>query len=215
MLKKINHLHRRLQHGISLIESLVAIVVMALGILGILGVQLRTLADTQTGVRRAQAIRLIEDLSERMQVSPNSLGDMDAYLLGWKSQLSISTKCETSTCNNTDLANYNVAVWINNVKETLPLGDATIFLSSGETNIKNRRQLGVMISWRENEKKKSDGSTDTAYMGIFKTADTSGSNGVTCPEGSICHLQYIQPMARCSPRDIEITGTEYKQIYCP
>ena len=58
---------QHLQRGISLIESLVAIVVMALGILGILGVQMRTLADTQSGVRRAQAIRLIEDLSERTQ----------------------------------------------------------------------------------------------------------------------------------------------------
>ena len=53
--------HSPWQRGISLIESLVAIVVMALGILGILGVQMRTLADTQTGVRRAHAIRLIED----------------------------------------------------------------------------------------------------------------------------------------------------------
>ena len=42
-------LHR--QHGITLIESLVAIVVAALGILGILGVQMRTLTDTQTTVR--------------------------------------------------------------------------------------------------------------------------------------------------------------------
>ena len=54
------------QRGIALIESLVAIVITALGILGILGVQMRTLADTSTTVRRAQAIRLIEDLGERM-----------------------------------------------------------------------------------------------------------------------------------------------------
>ena len=44
------------QRGITLLESLVAIVVMALGILGILGVQMRTLSDTQTGVRRAQEL---------------------------------------------------------------------------------------------------------------------------------------------------------------
>ena len=65
------HAHLR-QRGFSLIESLVAVVVMALGILGILGVQMRTLADTQTGVRRAQAIRLIEDLSERIKLNPNA-----------------------------------------------------------------------------------------------------------------------------------------------
>jgi type IV pilus assembly protein PilV len=60
----------RRQRGISLIESLIAIVVTALGILGILGVQMRTLSDTSTTVRRAQAIRLIEDLGERMRVNP-------------------------------------------------------------------------------------------------------------------------------------------------
>lgn len=49
-------------------------VVMALGLLGVVGVQMRTLADTQTGVRRAQAIRLIEDLSERAKVNPSALG---------------------------------------------------------------------------------------------------------------------------------------------
>ena len=61
------------QRGITLLESLIAIVVAALGILGILGVQMRTLTDTQTSMRRAQAIRLIEDLSERMRVHPNAL----------------------------------------------------------------------------------------------------------------------------------------------
>ena len=54
---------KRHQRGITLIESLAAIVVMALGVLGILGVQMRTLADSQTSVRRAQAVRLIEKLN--------------------------------------------------------------------------------------------------------------------------------------------------------
>ncbi|RYH24567.1 MAG: type IV pilus modification protein PilV, partial [Alcaligenaceae bacterium] len=69
-----------LERGISLIESLVAIVIAAVGILGVLGVQMRTLSDTQTTVRRAQAIRLIEDLSERLKVHPNALGSLNNYL---------------------------------------------------------------------------------------------------------------------------------------
>ena len=46
--------------GFALLEALVALLVVALGLLGILGLQMRTLADTQNGVRQAQAIRLIE-----------------------------------------------------------------------------------------------------------------------------------------------------------
>src|SRR5690606_32281252 len=71
------------QRGITLIESLVAILVTALGILGILGVQMRTLTDTQTTVRRAQAIRLIEDLGERLKVNPNALMVLGSYQSGW------------------------------------------------------------------------------------------------------------------------------------
>ena len=48
------------QHGITLLESLIAIVIAALGVIGIIGVQLRTLTDAQNTVRREQAIRLIE-----------------------------------------------------------------------------------------------------------------------------------------------------------
>ncbi|GBU15119.1 hypothetical protein AwPolaro_04970 [Polaromonas sp.] len=83
MPKKNRPLHR--QRGISLLESLVAIIVMALGILGVLGLQLRTLADTQNSVNRAQAIRFIEDLSERMKINPNALGNLGSYVSGWQS----------------------------------------------------------------------------------------------------------------------------------
>ena len=73
MPQNVTSLRSRIQRGVTLIESLVAIVVMALGILGILGVQMRTLTDTQTSVRRAQAIRLIEDMGERMKANPSAL----------------------------------------------------------------------------------------------------------------------------------------------
>ena len=83
MPENVTHLRSRIQRGITLIESLVAVAVMALGILGILGVQMRTLTDTQTAVRRAQAIRLIEDLGERMKVSPNALANLNGYVTGF------------------------------------------------------------------------------------------------------------------------------------
>ena len=65
-LKPANPAPAQRQRGITLIESLVAIVIMALGILGILGVQMRTLADTQTGVRRAQAVPIRKPLGRSL-----------------------------------------------------------------------------------------------------------------------------------------------------
>ena len=173
------------QRGISLIESLIAIVVMALGILGILGVQMRTLADTQTGVRRAQAIRLIEDLSERMKVNPNALGNTNSYLLSWGVTPTAPTDCKTGPCTAQQLAQYDL----------LP----------DETVANNNRQLGVMISWRENEK---DGTTAAVFK--ITAADTGAA---ACPANRICHLQYIQLTSRCSP--YTMGGPALIQNFCP
>lgn len=181
------------QRGVSLIESLVAIVVMSLGILGILGVQMRTLADTQTSVRRAQAVRLIEDLSERLSVNPNALNNINSYPTAFGATPTAPSKnCATATCSNSELAAYDLSQWKQSVINTLPASDAAVFLAGAETDANNRRQLGIMISWRENER-------DTA--GTYKDAINAGVDGgtVTCPANRTCHLQYISVSARCAP----------------
>ena len=204
----------RHQRGITLIESLVAIVVTALGILGILGVQMRTLTDTQTTVRRAQAIRLIEDLGERMKVNPNALADIDTYKSGFSNEPTPGS-C-SSGCNHTQLATYDLAIWKQTVKNTLPLGQASVFLAPGEGTgaNPNRRQLGVMISWRENErvaKVSVANDADTAsYRGAINTS-TGGGTGATCPTDRTCHLQYLPVAARCAPYFANTTV----QYFCP
>ena len=180
------------QRGITLLESLIAIVVMALGILGIVGVQMRTLADTQTTVRRAQAIRLIEDLSERMKVNPNALADISSYVTGWSNTPISSVNWKANTCNHSDLANYDTSQWKTSVTSMLPNGDANVFIAQDDSIASNRRQIGVMISWRENEK-----SNDSTYLTPINASTGGGS--VSCPTGKTCHLQYIPVSARCSP----------------
>ena len=197
--------HKNSQRGVSLIESLVAIVVMSLGILGILGVQMRTLADTQTSVRRAQAIRLIEDLSERMKVNPSALGSMASYTTAWNTTPTSPADCKTTACNNGQLAVYDMVQWKQSVKNTLPSADANVFVVADETDAANRRQLGVMISWRENEREST-----ADYTNPLATATTGGAN-VSCPAGSTCHLQYVQLNARCAPYTLDATP----QFFCP
>lgn len=213
-LHKLQHRNSR-QRGISLIESLVAIVVMALGIFGIMGVQMRTLADTQTGVRRAQAIRLTEDLSERLRVSPNALLSLKAYESGYDKKGSdlTATNCSSATCTPAEQATYDLKQWKTTVQQTLPGGEASIFLAPGETTDANRRQLGVIIAWRENER--ANTKTDDIDASKFRAADgtfTSGTDTTNaCPADKTCHLQYIPVAARCAPYD---NGSGTKALYC-
>ena len=202
----------RLQSGISLIESLVAIVVMALGILGILGVQMRTLADTQTGVRRAHAIRLIEDLSERIKSQPNALGNLGAYVRTWddSGDTDTSTDCTANACTPANFAKYDLNRWVDSVRAAMPLGDAAVFQAAGNSAT-DPRQLGVMISWRENEAKGKTASDTEAYKSVFAaSAANLADETIACPTDRICHLQFISPNQRCVP-DGDITAG----VRCP
>ena len=206
----IQHKHQR---GITLIESLVAIVVAALGILGILGVQMRTLSDTSTTVRRAQAIRLIEDLSERMKVHPNALNNIADYTIGWRTGAAPTSQASklctgATTCTHTEFAAYDLREWKRAVERALPLGDANVFFAPAETDAGSRRQVGVLIRWRENER---DATSD--YTGSLGTATGAlgGAGAPACGAGFTCHLQYIPVSSRCAPYFAD-TAVQY---FCP
>lgn len=182
----IRHTRARRQQGLTLLESLVAIVVLALGVLGMLGVQMRTLAETQTGVRRAQAVRLIEDLSERIKSNPRGLDQLDDYVADWDASVAAATDCSSAACTPAQLAAWDLKAWRDSVAETLPLGQAATFASSDTDEDGARRLLGVMVGWRVNERETEADSTYTTSFSV----DTATQ---ACPEGLICHLVYIQP----------------------
>ena len=212
-----------LQRGISLIESLVAIVVMALGILGVLGVQMRTLTDTQTTVYRAQAIRLIEDLSERMKTNPNALANINNYVSDFSDE---PTPGDCSDgCSHSDQAAYDLALWKQAIKTQLPLGKASVFLAAGETDDANRRQLGVMVAWRENERDMEDLSDaeKAAYKNSIDATKVMGDDGelkdgagdIACPDNHTCHLQYLSVAARCAPYRVNTAVNGEVKYFCP
>jgi type IV pilus assembly protein PilV len=186
---------------------MIAIVLVALGVLGILGVQLRTLADTQTTVRRAQAIRLIEDLSERIKSNPSALaaGVLERYEVDWGAVPGVVPSCAAAPgCGPADMARADIAQWKATVAATMPLGDAAVFAvaAGGANNV--RTQLAVMISWRENERRRGNETAEeiAAYKMPFTVppvATGAGTASVACKADTICHLQYLQPTQRCLP----------------
>ena len=204
----MRHTHQNCQRGITLIESLVAIVVTALGILGIVGVQMRTMTDTQTSVRRAQAIRLIEGLSESMKVNPAAAANLNSYLTAFGATPPAAPVCDNPTpCTPAQLATRDLRLWKDRVSAQLPLSDASVFTVGDETDANNRRQLGVMISWRENER-----DTSSAYRDPISPSIT-GATTPACPANRTCHLQYIHIYNRCTPN--ADGGPTNVQFFCP
>ena len=202
----MKHAVSRRQRGITLIESLVAIVVAALGILGIVGVQMRTLADTSTSLRRAQAIRLIEDLGERMRTNPSALANLNTYVANFAASPSVGS-C-ASGCDLTQLATYDLAVWKKAVGDTLPAGKVSIFVPPAASALAagQGRQLGVMVAWRENEHDTSNAYKDDIdatkvrdAIGNLSAGGGTNQASDACPADHTCHLQYIPVSSRCAP----------------
>ncbi len=199
---------RKNQTGITLIESLIALVVAALGILGVVGVQMRTLVDTQASVNRGYAISLIDDLAERIQTNPDALNNLPTYTTSPTS----ATDCTTTACDPAALATYDIKSWRDQVSTTLPGSQAIVFVPQGGS-----RQLGVLIGWADKHYSQTGASLsasdvtalDAELMKIIpaNTKDSTGA-AVSCPDGLICHLQYIQPTQRCTPWGIG-AGTLY------
>ncbi len=157
-------------HGFALLESLVAIAVLALGVLGLLGAQLRTLAQAQAAVHRAQAVRLVDDLGERLRAHPDAQAQWAIYQADWNARPA-APDCRSRTCDGAALARRDLALWKQAVADVLPLGQARVF-DAGD------RRLGVVVGW-------------TARGG---GPGIDGPDGVArCPEGFTCHRGHVQP----------------------
>lgn len=72
------------QRGFSLLEVLVTIVVLAFGLLGLAGLQMRSLSTNTDAYQRTQAQAILSDMAERLRANQdNTAGTIDAnYLTG-------------------------------------------------------------------------------------------------------------------------------------
>ncbi|MBK6999908.1 MAG: type IV pilus modification protein PilV [Rhodoferax sp.] len=183
------------QSGVSLIESMIALVVLGLGIMGLAGMQARMLVESRTANYRAVAVGLIDDLSNRMLLNrAAALGNpvatpavASSYELGWDDAATAAPNpdCLAASCTGARLAQSDLNLWRAAVQRVLPGGKARVFRSPNDP-----RQIGIAVAWAANEGKAADDDS-TTYNSPFKL--TASRDGVVCPATLICHLVYVQP----------------------
>ena len=115
------------QSGVSLIEVLVSTLILAIGLVGVAGMQALALTNNQGAQMRSQASALVYDLSDRMRgnVAAASAGLYDP------DTASATSGCYTSTgCAMADMARDDLQRWISNVGATLPMGSGYVCVDS-------------------------------------------------------------------------------------
>jgi type IV pilus assembly protein PilV len=114
---------RRKTKGFTMMEVMVAIIIIAIGLLGIAGLQLLAIRNTTGAGLRTVATQLAYDIVDRMRANQK------AVVAGYYSTLaapSASPPCYTGTCTPQQLAALDMNVWLTRVQAVLPAGQAIV-----------------------------------------------------------------------------------------
>ena len=145
-----------IQRGFTLVEVLVAFLILSVGLIGLAGLQLTGVKNTREAYHRTQATVLAADIIDRMRANQGgvSAGDYDAKTSG-----TVTANClKTTGCTSAQMAAHDVAEWRAAVATSLPGGDGIVCVdsspfdgnSSADAACQNSGDLSVVkIWWRD------------------------------------------------------------------
>ncbi len=125
------------QRGASMIELLVSILIFALGMLGLVGLQTRTLSYGQASLYRSQATALTDDILDRMRADRASAKNGN-----WDTALANSAASITGT---TTVAERDLKEWKQAVEDLLPSGKGAIVRSV----VDFKPVITITVTWDE------------------------------------------------------------------
>lgn len=118
--------------GFSLIEVLIALVVLALGLLGLAFLQVLNVRYTQSAQHRTMATNLASEMLDMMRA--NSVA---AKQYGYITESDFNITVPTTGCARTDEATYqaNIARWKCEVVSSLPGGKGAVAFNGNEVTV--------------------------------------------------------------------------------
>lgn len=113
--------------GLTLIECLIALVVLGIGLLGMAGLMIQGLGSGHDALMRTQALNLVTDMAERIRANPAAAAAYDCASYGSSpaTRNCAPTHSATGTnCTATQLAEDDLARWQQTARTLLPLASS-------------------------------------------------------------------------------------------
>ena len=154
------------QAGFTLVEVMIAMIIFAIGLLGLAGLQATSLMNEHSSYTRSQAVLLAYEMADRMRANPDggtayatATTETAADITGYS-----STLCTANPCNPATMAIYDLGSW----KTALPT-----LLLSGQGQIVNTADTNytITVHWDE---------------------DRTGATGTNCPVNDETDLRCFQ-----------------------
>ncbi len=115
------------QTGFSLIEVLVAALILSIGLVGVAGLQAMSLKNNQSAYMRSQASALAYDLADRMR--SNVSGARDGFFD--PEQAAANAQCNTPAgCSPQEMAQNDLSEWLVMLTGILPMGSGFVCIDS-------------------------------------------------------------------------------------
>ena len=140
---------QRISRGVSLVEVLVALVVLSVGMLGIAAMFVESVRNSRTALLRTQAINLVGDMADRIRANASARGAATPAAHDCApSRTSVGANCTIG-----DLAEDDLARWTESVNGALPAsgGDAPLreVLYLAPANPGEPERYSITVSWKE------------------------------------------------------------------
>jgi len=115
----------RIQRGFSLVEVLIALIIMSVGMLGIAGLYVQSMQAGRTSLFRHHAVTLAGDVADRIRANPRAGGVYEGP--------GVDFNCVGAgiDCDEVEMASTDILLWSQQANESLPNGTVTIAFDNG------------------------------------------------------------------------------------
>ncbi len=112
---------RKQQSGVSLVESLIALLVISIGLLGIAALQITSVQQNSSAANHSQAVWMAYNMSDRIRANSNpDTNRFDDYI-GIDTDNVIAQDCTATACSEAQIIDADASDWASLVSN-LPAG---------------------------------------------------------------------------------------------
>ncbi|MFL2547140.1 MAG: type IV pilus modification protein PilV [Candidatus Rariloculaceae bacterium] len=115
------------QQGFTLVESMVSLVVLSVGMIGIAALYAQGLGAGRSALYRTQAVNLVADMADRIRANRRAI----AAYAGPANNNGCDPMGGGVDCTPTEMAAHDLFLWDQQVRQALPNGDWQVQVNGG------------------------------------------------------------------------------------